>query len=530
MKTTTNPIIRGFNPDPSILRVGDDYYIATSTFEWFPGVQIFHSTDLVNWELINRPLKRVSQLDMRGIPDSCGVWAPCLSYKDGLFYLVFSNVKSFDGPWKDTPNYIVTTDDIYGDWSDPSFISSAGFDGSLFHDDDGKSYYMSMLMDHTEPDFFGGIVLQEIDLSTMTLLGEMKHITSGTELGCTEGPHIYKKDGFYYLILAEGGTEYGHAVSMLRSESIFGKYEVHPENPVFTARFNSAHPLQKAGHGDLVETPTGDWYAVFLVGRPLEERGRCILGRETAIEEVIWKDGWPYPVEQREPRISIPSLQLKPEQMNGNHSKLVEFNADELDIDFQSLRVPASEDWCSLKDRPGFLRLYGRESLTSTHLQSLIARRVQDFNVEVTTRMEFNPTNFQELAGLTFYYNTAHFFYLNVRGKKHREGKELVIISSDYYSSKEHENKIDVSGYESILLRGILDREELSFYYSVDEGSTFHQIGNSFDASILSDDYVQGSSGRYKAAFTGCFVGICCQDLSQNRQHADFEWFHYKEL
>src|SRR6218665_2461682 len=193
-----NPILPGFNPDPSIVRVGRDYYIATSTFEWYPGVQIHHSTNLIDWKLIARPLNRMSQLDLVGVPDSGGVWAPCLSYADGTFYLVFTNVKSFDGVWKDTPNFLVTANEITGDWSDPIYLSSYGFDGSLFHEGD-HSWYTSMLVDHRKGKFFGGIVLQSFDRERHCLTGDPVRIFDGTMLGYTEGPHLYKKDGYYYL-------------------------------------------------------------------------------------------------------------------------------------------------------------------------------------------------------------------------------------------------------------------------------------------------------------------------------------------
>ncbi|MEO1653148.1 MAG: family 43 glycosylhydrolase, partial [Bacteroidota bacterium] len=158
-----NPILSGFHPDPSIIRVDKDFYLATSTFEWHPGVRIFHSRDLAHWELIAQPLHRLSQLDLRGVPDSGGVWAPCLSYDQGVFYLVYSNVRSFDGVWKDSPNYLVTTRDIRGEWSEPIFLNARGFDGSLFHDQDGKKYYLSMQVDHRQGRLFGGIILQEYD-------------------------------------------------------------------------------------------------------------------------------------------------------------------------------------------------------------------------------------------------------------------------------------------------------------------------------------------------------------------------------
>ena len=250
-----NPILTGFNPDPSIIRVGLNYYIATSTFEWFPGVQIHHSTDLVNWQLITRPLDSIHLLDLKGVPDSCGVWAPCLSHDGEKYHLVYSNVKSFDGIWKDTPNFLITAEDIMGPWSDPIFLASYGFDGSLFHDDDGTKWYLSLLVDQRKGKFFGGIVLQKYDASKKQLTGDLYHIFDGTELGLTEGPHLYKLNGYYYLITAEGGTEYGHAVTIARSKNITGPYEVHPENPLKSASGFAHHPFQKTGHGDLVWTP-----------------------------------------------------------------------------------------------------------------------------------------------------------------------------------------------------------------------------------------------------------------------------------
>ena len=196
MTLIQNPILKGFNPDPSIIRVKDDYYIATSTFEWFPGVQIHHSKDLQHWQLITRPLDRISQLNLIGVPDSCGVWAPCLSYDKGILYLVYSNVKSFDGVWKDTPNFLVTSNDITGNWSAPIYLNSSGFDGSLFHDDDGRKYFLSMITDQRRGRLFGGIVLQEYCNKAKKLIGKQQLIFEGSALGCTEAPHIYKRNGY----------------------------------------------------------------------------------------------------------------------------------------------------------------------------------------------------------------------------------------------------------------------------------------------------------------------------------------------
>ena len=531
--TITNPILRGFNPDPSIIRVGEDFYIATSTFEWFPGVQIHHSKDLVNWELIARPLNRLSQLNLVGNPDSCGVWAPCLSYERGTFYLVYSNVRSFDGAWKDTPNFLVTTEDIRGDWSEPVFLSASGFDGSMFHDPDGRKWYSSLIVDHRKGKFFGGIILQEYDPVRKQLVGPVFDIFAGSSLGLTEGPHIYWKNNYYYLITAEGGTEYGHAVTIARAKSILGPYELHPNTTLVTSRDHLEHPLQKAGHGDLVETQDGQWLLVFLVGRPLTTRGRCILGRETAMEVIEWKeDDWPYLVSGfAYPRVEVPINGESTDSIKQRPVKeMHHFSTPELSIQFQSLRVPIDDSWLSLTNRVGFLRLYGRESLSSLHRQSLIARRVQHFAIEVSTGIDFQPSSFQQLAGLVFYYNTAHWIYLHILGHEGGESKYLQIIICDNYEMKEAlEDPIELEQNQVIYLKAILRRQQLQFYYSTDP-VTWQKVGPVLDASILSDDYVRDGSARYRPAFTGTFVGLCCQDLTGNSRHGDFKFFSYEEL
>ncbi|MFK7920479.1 MAG: glycoside hydrolase family 43 protein [Bacteroidia bacterium] len=527
MSVIQNPVLKGFNPDPSIIRVGEDYFIATSTFEWFPGVQIHHSRDLIHWELIAQPLNRLSQLDMKGVPDSCGVWAPCLSFDNGIFYLVYSNVKSFDGVWKDTPNYLVTANDIRGPWSDPVRLGASGFDGSLFHNIDGKKWYLSMLVDHRKGKFFGGIIMQEYDPAQMRLTGPAYPIFDGTELGKTEGPHLYNKDGYYYLITAEGGTEYGHAVSFARSRSIYGPYELHPTNPILCASAHPDHPLQKTGHADMVETAAGDWWIVFLTGRPLSPLGRCTLGRETAIEQIVWRDDWPYLSTDR--KLARQSIALDGTFANSASptTHRWEFDSPDVDINYQSLRIPITEDWLSLSARKGFLRLSGRESLSSLHEQSHIARRVQAFSIQYTAAVEFRPDNFQQMCGLTAYYNTAHYFYLHLFGE--RSHTYLNVIRCDNYETDEIlEAAVDLGQPERVYLRLVWQRSELSFWYSLDE-ERWNQIGPVVDASILSDDYVRDGSERYRPAFTGSFVGLACQDLSGMQQYADFAWVEYLE-
>ncbi len=533
MSKIINPILTGFNPDPSILRVEDDYYIITSTFEWFPGCQIHHSKDLMNWQLITRPLERVSQLDMRGVPDSCGVWAPCLSYHEGVFYLIYANVKSFDGEWKDTPNYLVTATNIKGPWSEPTFINASGFDASLFHDDDGKSYCLNMLMDHRNGKFFGGVVLQEFDKETKQLIGKIHHIFAGTEHGRTEGPHIYKRNGYYYLLTAEGGTSYEHCMTLARAKSITGPYEIHPENPLITAKNFPNNYLQKTGHGDFVETQNGEWYAVFLTARPLTKLGRCITGRETAIEKVEWRDDdWLYltcGVHLARKEVEAPAL---PEHKFLKASSKLTFNDAEIDINFQALRVPLSKDWVNQTDRPGYLRLYGRESLSSRFEQSLIGRRVQAHHTSAETCLEFNPDNFQQMAGLVCYYNTVHYHYLHVSGDDlgaYSGKKYLTILScDDHKTTQPNQTPIDITGASKVYLKADFDGARLQFFYALLAGD-WRKIGPVLDGSILSDDYVEHAERHFHPCFTGAFYGLACQDLSGQKLEADFEYFNYQE-
>jgi len=523
-----NPILRGFNPDPSIVRVDDNYYIAVSTFEWFPGVLIYHSSDLVNWHLVARPLDRVDQLNLIGVPDSSGVWAPCLSYDNGTFYLVYSNVKSFDGPWKDTPNYLVTTEDISSDWSDPIFLSATGFDGSMFHESRGKKWFVSMTVDHRKQKLFGGIVLQEYSQEEQRLIGEKYHLTDGTALGNTEAPHLYEKDGYFYILLAEGGTEYGHAATIMRSKSLTGPYETHPNNPWNTASHEPAHPLQKCGHADIIETKSGDWYVVFLTARPLTERGRSITGRETAIEKVVWKDGWPY----LEHGDSLPRQRVwfeNIEEIYQGQTSVYNFTKEQLSLDLQSLRVPMTNDWCNLTDRKGYLRLYGRESLSSFHHQSLVAKRVTEHHSRAITILDYQPKHHQQMAGLVMYYNTNHWHYLHLTTDDVGD-RVLQIISCDKHLIRESlDLPIKLSKTNDIVLRSEWQAESIRCYYQ-DGSNDWIEIGKPLDGSILSDDYVRDEANRYRAAFTGAFVGMCCQDLSGERLHADFKVFIYENL
>jgi xylan 1,4-beta-xylosidase len=514
-----NPILRGFNPDPSILRVGDDYYIATSTFEWFPGVRIHHSRDLVHWRLLAHPLTRRSQLDMLGNPASGGIWAPCLSFRDGVFYLVFTDVKNCSGGFVDAHNYLVTAKDITGPWSDPAYLNSSGFDPSLFHDEDGRTWLLNMTWNFRSNNKSGGIVLQELDLRTKSLVGKSTLIFRGTEAGGTEGPHIYRRGGYYHLMTAEGGTGYGHQVTMARSKTITGPYELDPGNPILTSKTDASLVLQKAGHASLVQTQKGEWYLAYLCGRPLPGTKFCNLGRETAIQPCFWNEaGWlrldggkNLPIAEAK----APNLPLYPFSREPTKD---DFDEPGLSLHFNTLREPPEPSWLSLTERPGHLRLRGRESLTSRFRQSVVARRVQAFRCEAVTRVEFAPENYQQMAGLLCSYDDRNWVYLRMSYDE-EAGTNLAVL-------QEEKGKLDlgkpvmVEKDKAWFLKAVFDYGSLRFFYSTD-GQEWRRIGGDYDAGKLSDDYCNG--------FTGTFVGMAVQDLGGARKHADFDFFEYRE-
>ena len=524
-----NPILPGFNPDPSILRVGDDYYIATSTFEWFPGVQIHHSRDLAHWRLLTRPLRRASQLDLRGDPDSCGVWAPCLSHDGARFHLIYTDVKRYGrttvggasgASLRDFHNYLVTAETIDGEWSDPVPLNSSGFDPSLFHDEDGRKWLVNMLWDHRPGrNRFAGILAQEYDPNARALVGERSLIFEGTALGFTEAPHLYRRGGYYYLITAEGGTGWNHAVTMARARNLLGPYELHPDLHILSGRGRPDAPLQRAGHADLVETPEGETWMAYLCGRPLPGRGRCVMGRETALQKMRWgEDGWLYTLDGK----GLPTLEAEAGPSVDERS---DFDEPDLPIAFQWLRTPFPEQIFSLTARPGHLRLFGRETIGSPFTQALVARRQQAFCYSASTRMDFEPAHYQQAAGLVCYYNGAKFHYLHV---SHDEsvGRHLRVMSAlpDSPQADTFTAPIPIPD-GPIELRAEVDYERLRFGWRPggEEGWTW--LAEPFDVSILSDE----ATAPGQPNFTGAFVGMACQDMAGTARPADFDWFAYRE-
>ncbi|MDF2801950.1 MAG: glycoside hydrolase family 43 [Anaerocolumna sp.] len=504
-----NPILRGFTPDPSIIRVLDDYYIATSTFEWWPGVNIHHSKDLKHWEQIPSPLNRLSQLNMIGNPTSGGIWAPCLSYHEGTYYLVYTDVKTKKGRFYNNHNYLIETKDIYGEWSEPVYLNSTGFDPSLFHDSDGKKYLVNMR------NGFKGILLQEYDAKNKCLIGEVKNIYAGTSAGYTEGPHLYHINEWYYLIVAEGGTGYGHCVTMARSKNIWGCYETDPKNPML---FSSGKEyLQKCGHADITDTGNGDWYMVHLCARPKEEK-KSILGRETALQEVYWNnEGW---LRLKSGRNSADDQLKEPEGIKEYIVQSVQakddFDEPSLRIDYKSPRIPLGENM-SLSERKGYLRLYGQESLNSLHRVSLLALKQKEYKALVQTAMDYAPTVPEQVAGLSYMYDALHFYIFGKSADD--QGREyLTLIKSDKGVIEDMILPLYLDSHIRIFLRikTDLDGNNIYFSYSYDE-KEWIVLPLTASTDILCDEYCLG--------FTGAHFGLYCHDMTGQRLFADFDYF-----
>jgi xylan 1,4-beta-xylosidase len=403
------------------------------------------------------------------------------------------------------------------------FLNASGFDPSLFHDDDGRKWLVNMVWDHRkDKNKFGGILLQEYSAEQKRLTGPVRNIFRGV-LGATEGPHMYKINGYYYLMTAEGGTGYNHAATVARSKKIEGPYEVDPENPMLTSKNNPALELQKAGHASLVHTQSDEWYLVHLCSRPVGQHRRSILGRETAIQKCRWtSEGW-LRIEGGEnvPQVSVPAPNL-PSHSFEREPDRDDFNTDKLSVHFSTLRNLPDSSWLSLTERPGYLRLYGRQSPCSRHEQSLIARRVQSLNTAVRTCVEFEPQSFQQMAGLICFYNVENWMYLRI---SHDEtaGKSLNIIVCDNNVYDEIlQSDIGLALNTPVHLGVKWRTETLQFEYSAN-GSQWKDIGPALDATKISDDYARG------AAFTGAFAGLCCQDLTGQKRAADFDYFSFSD-
>lgn len=536
-----NPVLRGFHPDPCICKAKNKYYLITSTFEWLPGVSLYESEDLVNWKSKGGILQ---SLNLEGIPDSAGIWAPALSYDNERFYLIYTICKQIDGYFKDVENYVITAENIEGPWSEPMFVNASGFDPSMYHEN-GKHYVVNPQWDprplegHQK---FNGLILQEFDFEK-GMVGEAKVVYHGSGWGSAEGPHLMKKDEYYYILAAEGGTGRHHSVCVARAKNIWGPYEVSPYTPMITA-WEQDTGLKKSGHGNFVETDLGEWYLVHLCGRYLDKQNVCVLGRETAIQKVEWTDGWPHLADgtciPREHVGIMANSTEATEQSNQSYridwEKMYQANEGLPEPKFseQLCREMEEQEWLSLRTnlkekmevKADGLYLKGGASLTSTFSQKMIARRLESVNAEVTTNLKFRPYHYAQTAGLSCYYNTKVFYYLYVGYDENKKQRIVNLLKNDNFEFSEplEGNYIYVpEQVEKISLKMVMEQEKLQFYYSFDE-ENYEAIGQKLDSTILSDEHAEGW------AYTGTVAGITAVDTFNKDTEAIFLSFEQKEL
>jgi len=502
--TFRNPILPGLHPDPTICRVGRDFYLACSTFEYFPGVPIYHSQDLVQWRLVGHALGRRSQLDLSGVASSRGIYAPTLRWHDGTFYLVTTLVGR--------GNFLVTAPSARGPWSEPIWLDEEGIDPSLAFLD-GRVYYTR---NGRGTDFDHPFIRQtELELAggRAALRSKPRVVWKGTGGIWPEGPHLFRRGSFYYLLTAEGGTSYGHSVVVARSSRAYGPFEPTPHGPLLTHRGRPRHPIQAVGHADWVELDDGTTWAVLLGIRPVGGRHHH-LGRETFLAPVEWgDDGWP-----RMPR----GVAL---QMGGPALARAEPAAAPVRDEFAGrrlapgwffLRNPNPRDR-SLSQRPGHLRLWGsRWTLRDLASPALVCRRQQHLDVRVETRLEFEPRRENEQAGL-FVRASDDFHYALLVGA----GRRLDLVETAAGRARVVASTRLARG--PIRLRIEATAREYSF--SGGTGRSVEQLG-SLQTRTLSAETIHALTGRHH--FTGATIGLLATgNGSRSTAPADFDWFDY---
>ena len=432
---------------------------------------------------------------------------------------------------------VTTAEDIHGPWSDPIRVNGVGFDASLFHDDDGRKYLVQQTWDHREYHHaFDGITLTEFDTETMQLKPETaRNIYNGTEVKLVEGPHLYKINGYYYLFAAQGGTVYTHQEVVARSKTLDElSFETEPDGP-FITNFDTPYlEIQKQGHGALVDTPSGEWYYASLCGRPwthenqccIDPRGYCTLGRETAIQKVYWdEEGWPRIEGGHGGKVLVdaPKDAIKTDAPL-DHSMHDEFDTEKLHNEWNTLRVPFTDAMGTTGD--GKLTLRGQGSLSNKHELSLVAKRWQAFNFDASVKVSYNPFSYQQMAGLTNFYNDKHWSFAFITwNEKNGRVIEVAQCNRGGYTSFLRDDAIPVPDGADVWFRTKVRKQTYTYEYSFD-GENYKEIPVTLDASILSDDYVLQSYGGF---FTGAFVGMACVDYAGYNTVAEFRSFDYKE-
>lgn len=506
-----NPILPGFYPDPSICRVGEDFYLVTSTFSYFPGVPIFHSKDLIHYEQIGNVLTRKEQLNLTDTHHSGGIYAPTLRYHNGTYYMITTNINHGG-------NFIVTATNPAGPWSNPYYLDGAdGIDPSLFFDDDGRCYYTGTKGRRDGAKFFGDneIYVQELDIKNMRLIGESYPIWHGAlrNVEWAEGPHIYKKDDYYYLLISEAGTGHNHAITVSRSKDIAKPFHGYEANPILTHRHLGVnYPIVNVGHGDLVQVHENEWYMVLLASRPYGGYYRN-LGRETFLAPVTWENGWPvvnYGIGLVENTVLAPNLPIHkvpplPEKED--------FEEDTLPYHFIYLRNPNVSAY-SLTDKRGYLRLTLKpEMIHEKKSPTFVGVRQTSMNFSVTSQMDFSPLSEHECAGLVIIQSNDYYYQMTLTII---DGIKSVALYKCENGIITLINKIPYSN-SSILLNIIASGQDLTFSYCKESEVEYKELASNVDGRILSTDVAGG--------FVGTCIGMYASSngmVSDNQAYFDY--------
>jgi len=509
-----NPVIPGFHPDPSVVRVGDTFYLVTSSFEFFPGVPVFRSRDLVSWEPIGHVLTRDSQLPLRKARPSGGIYAPTIRYRDGTFYVITTNV---DGGG----NFLVTAKDPAGPWSDPVWIRDfPGIDPSLFFDDDGRVYLTGPAGGGGQP---RGIYQAEVDVTTGRLLTRPRLVWDRAGARYPEGPHLYRIRERYYLMIAEGGTEYGHMVTIARGDTPWGPFTPCPRNPILTNRQTENDvPVQGTGHADLVEDAAGRWWMVFLAFRPVGGYYHH-LGRETFLAPVEWDaDGWPVVNGGRPAGLEVAASVLPPAEPAAAAPARTRFDAPP-GLAWNFLRNPDRAAY-STTERPGWLTLHGgATTLGEAASPTWLGRRQEHFSARAATLVDFVPGRDGEEAGLSVYMNPDHRYEIGVRragGRREvfvrqRVGTRLEAVTA----------KAAVDGTGPVRLQVDATPSEYRFSFGTEAGGAagppaMQSLGTA-ETRYLSSEVAGG--------FTGVYLGLYASGGGRPATApARFQWFDYE--
>lgn len=524
----TNPVLAGFYPDPSVCKANGTYYLVNSTFAYFPGITIFKSQNLLDWEQLGHAMDRPAQLDLDGAGVSRGLFAPTIRFNNGVFYIVCTLIDHGG-------NFLITAKDPAGPWSNPIWIPEVnGIDPSLFFDENGKTYLIYNSVAPDDKPLYDGhrtIRMREFDINTMKVVGAEKILVNGgTDLNkkpvWIEAPHILKKGDFYFLICAEGGTGYNHSEVVFRSSNVDGPYVPYEKNPILTQRHldpSRKNPITTTGHADFVETDSGEWWAVFLGCRPYES-DYYNTGRETFLAPVQWKDNWPtidpdhVEIQYRYP-INVKSSKSKNE-FSGNFAFVDKFDQEKLGVRWTFLRTPR-ENWFSLSERKGFLSLQLRpETCAEKKNPSFIAHRQQHLRGSASTSLSFKPQSNNEKAGLTLFQNENHFYFLC----KSVENDDAVV---QLYKSKDNDSSMELiafqklkTGTDNLQLKIEAKGKTYSFLFSPD-GNHWITLQDNVDAKFLSTKTAGG--------FVGCMFALYATSQGQpSNSKAYFDWFSYQ--